>query len=411
MKVSRRKFISYSAGLILSSSHLFSLAARAATFAERKIGSSKILVVLQMSGGNDGLNTVIPYGFSQYYQLRPNIAIKPDNVLPLTGTIGLHPNMTALKDLYQSGKLAIILGVGYPNPNRSHFRSMDIWQTAEPERIADTGWIGRYLDLSASKDSSVSNRLFPAINVDSVLPKSLFAQNVVVPSIANINQFRFTADAHYQIDRQSQIDAFNKIYADFELDHPNCQLLKEVGIDAMQASDYLASVVKNYKSDVSYPDSGLARSLKFIAQMITAGVDCRVYNVTLGGFDTHAGQNRTQDMLLKQVSDALAAFQRDLEHHQADNDVIVLAFSEFGRRVGENYGRGTDHGTAEPVFLLGSGVRGGLYGTYPSLASLDNGDLIFGIDFRNIYATLADRWLKADSQEILGNRFEHIAFI
>jgi uncharacterized protein (DUF1501 family) len=411
MKISRRKFVSYGAGLLFGSSQLLALACQAATFTQRKVGKSKILVILQMAGGNDGLNTVVPYGFGQYYQLRPNISIKQEKVLPLTNTIGLHPNMTGLKDLYQQGKLAVLLGVGYPSPNHSHFRSMDIWQTAAPERIADTGWIGRYLDLSAGADSGNSARIFPAINVDSVLPKSFLAERVVVPSISNLNQFRFSTDAHYQLDRQNQVDAFGKIYADFNLDRPNNQLLKEVGLEAMQASDYLMNVVKNYKSTISYPDTGLARSLKFIAQMITAGVDCSVYNVTLGGFDTHAGQNRTQEVLLKQVSESLTAFQSDLEQHQVDEDVMVMAFTEFGRRVAENNGRGTDHGTAEPVFLMGSRIKGGLYGTYPSLAKLDNGDLFHEIDFRSIYATILDRWLRADSRQVLGGTFENIAFV
>lgn len=411
MEISRRKFITNGVGVLLSSSQLFSLAARAASFEPRKIGASKILVVIQMAGGNDGLNTVIPYGFGQYYQLRPNLAIKPNEVLPLTGTVGLHPGMTGLNDLYKDGKLAIALGVGYPNPNRSHFRSIEIWQTGEPEKISNTGWIGRYLDESSQAGGSPSKRLFPAINVDPMLPKSLSADRVIVPSVSDVNQFKFNTDVHYQLDRQKQIEAFNRIYSSFEIDRPSARLLQEVGLDAMQASDYLLKVVKNYKSDVTYPDNGFGRSMKFIAQMITAGVDARVYNLSLGGFDTHANQLRTQAGLLKQFSDSLCAFQKDLEHHGVDQDVMLIAFTEFGRRVAENNGRGTDHGTAEPVFIMGSKVKGGLYGDYPSLTNLDSGDLKFAIDFRHIYSTCIDRWLGADSRQILGARFDNLEFV
>jgi uncharacterized protein (DUF1501 family) len=411
MDITRRKFLGGGVGMLLGSSQLFSIAARAATFEPRKPGSSKILVIVQMAGGNDGINTVIPYGLGKYYDLRPNLGIKPHDVLPLTGSVGLHPNMTGLRDVYKSGKLAVGLGVGYPNPNRSHFRSIEIWQTAEPEKVSNTGWLGRYLDASASRNDTASKRLFPAINVDPMLPKSLASDHVMVPSVSDVNQFKFNTDAHYQLDRQRQIEAFNSIYSSFDIDRPSSHLLKEVGLDAMQASDYLLKVTKNYKSDVKYPDNGFGRSMKFISQMITAGVDARVYNVSLGGFDTHANQLRVQGNLLKQFSDTMAAFQKDLEHHSVDQDVVVMAFSEFGRRVAENNGRGTDHGTAEPVFIMGSAVKGGLYGDYPSLTDLDSGDLKFTIDFRNVYATLIDKWLGADSNAVLGARYEPIGFL
>jgi uncharacterized protein (DUF1501 family) len=408
--ITRRQFITSGVGVVFSSSQLFALAARAANFEPRRIGSSKILVVVQLAGGNDGLNTVVPYGIGEYYQLRPNIAIQASEVLPLTNTIGLHPNMSALSDVYKQGKLAVALGVGYPNPNRSHFRSIEIWQTAEPEKMASTGWLGRYLDATTSDGASKGN-IFPAINVDSTLPKTLSGDRVIVPSVSDVNQFRFSTDAHYRVDKQQQIDAFNNIYSSFDLNRPSAQLLREVGLDAMQASDYLLNVVKNYKSTVKYPDNGFARGMKFIAQMIIAGVDARIYNVSLGGFDTHANQLRVQANLLKQFSDSLAAFQKDMETHGVDKDVMLFSFSEFGRRVAENGGRGTDHGTAEPIFIMGSAVKGGIYGDYPSLSNLDQGDLKYGIDFRSLYATFLDRWLAVDSRQVLGSRFEDLRFV
>ncbi len=263
------------------------LSARSSEIQPRKPGTDKILVVVQLAGGNDGLNTVIPYSNGAYYQARPAIGVKPDQVLRLNGQIGLHPSMKSMADLYKQNKVAVLLGLGYPSPNRSHFRSIEIWQTANPEQIVDTGWLGRYLDLSDSGRQKSGGSVFPAVNVDPILPKTLSAQKTVVPSVYDLNQFRFATDAHYQQDHKCQVDAFNKLYADFQGEHPEMELVKNVGMDSIKASDYLFGVVKSYKGSVSYPDSAFARSLKFISQMICAGVSARVYNLTLGGFDTH----------------------------------------------------------------------------------------------------------------------------
>jgi len=398
------------AGCCLSWSQLSLLASYAAKLEPRQSGGSKVLVIVQLAGGNDGLNTVVPYGDGSYYQARSAIGIKPEQVLHLNGQIGLHPSMTAMSDLYKQGKLAVLLGLGYPNPNRSHFRSIEIWQTASPDRIIDTGWLGRYLDLASSPNSADGN-LFPAVNVDPILPKTLSAQKVIVPSVYDVNQFRFATDAHYQHDHKCQLDAFNKIYSDFNLQRPEIDLLRNVGQDTLQASDYLYSAVKSYQGNVKYPDSGFARSLKFIAQMIVAGVSATIYNISLAGFDTHANQQNTQARLLQQLSEGIAAFQQDLEQHRLDQDVLLMTFSEFGRRVAQNNGNGTDHGTAAPHFVVGSSVKGGIYGEYPSLTNLDSGDLKYKLDFRNLYATVLDRWLKADSREVLGGKFDELRFV
>jgi uncharacterized protein (DUF1501 family) len=243
------------------------------------------------------------------------------------------------------------------------------------------------------------------------MPKTLSAQKTVVPSVYDINQFKFTTDAHYQQDHKCQVDAFNRLYADFQSNRPEMGLVKDIGMDAIKASDYLFAAVKGYKGTVNYPDSGFARSLKFISQMICAGVSARVYNVSLGGFDTHSNQVNKQQRLLQQLSEGVAAFQRDLEVHGLDKDVMVMTFSEFGRRVAQNNGNGTDHGTAAPQFVIGSCVRGGIYGDYPSLTDLDAGDLKFRVDFRNLYATVLDRWLRADSRQILGAHYDDLAFV
>ena len=413
MSISRRNFLKAGLGAVsvsLGAPHFLALAAQAANFDSRKVGKSKILVTIQLAGGNDGINTVIPYGVGQYYQVRPQINIPEKEVLPLTGQIGLHPSMTGLSELYKAGKVGIVLGAGYPNPNRSHFRSIEIWQTADPNKIIETGWLGRYLDLAKGQLAEVDYPL-PAVNVDASLPKTLSATQVIVPSVANVYDFKFSTDQHYQQDRKYQLSIFNDVYSKFDGSRPSIDLLKKVGLDSVEAADYLLKVVQNYKSDVQYPDNGFGKGMKFISQMITAGVKSQIYNISLGGFDTHAGQKGAQANLLKQLSEGITAFQKDLEAHHVDQDVLVMTFSEFGRRVAENGGRGTDHGTAEPMFIVGSGVKGGLYGDYPSLTNLDNGDLKFGVDFRTVYSTVLDRWLGADSQQILGAHYENLRFV
>ena len=414
MTLTRRDFLKSGlsiAGLCYTWPQLSLLAAHSAELEPRKPGADKILVAVQLAGGNDGLNMVVPYGMGTYYQLRPAIGVKQQEVLPLNGQIGLHPSMKAMANLYRAGKVGVLLGLGYPHPNRSHFRSIEIWQTANPDKIVDTGWLGRYLDLLQPVKNKLDTNIFPAVNVDPILPKTLSAQKTVVPSVYDLNQFKFNTDVHYQQDHKCQVDAFNRLYADFKGSRPEMELVKNVGMDSIKASDYLFGVVRGYKGTVNYPDSAFARSLKFISQMICAGLSARVYNVSLGGFDTHSNQENKQGRLLKQLSEGIAAFQADLEQHGLDKDVLMMTFSEFGRRVAQNNGNGTDHGTAAPQFVIGSSVRGGIYGDYPSLTDLDAGDLKYKIDFRNVYGTVLDRWLRADSRQILGAHFDDMGFI
>ncbi len=411
MTISRRDFLKNGLGVMticLTPAQILAAAAQAANFAPRQAGKSKILVVVQMSGGNDGLNMVVPYGMGAYYQARPTLGIQPDKVLQLNGQLGLNPNMTGLCDLYKQGKVALLQAVGYPNPNRSHFRSIEIWQTAQPDRIGDTGWLGRYLDLSAS---GKPDNIFAAVNVEPTLPKTLASTKVMVPSVSNVFDFRFRTDPQYIQDRKAQVAAFNEIYESFSLKRPHVALLRKTGVDANRASDYLQQIVRQYKGDVKYPDGSFGNGLKFISQMIAGNVDSKVFTVNLDGFDTHTNQARTQNGLLKQLSEGISAFYADLAAHNVQNDVIILCFSEFGRRVAENGGHGTDHGTAEPVFVIGNSVRGGIFGDHASLSNLDQGDLKYKIDFRSIYASLLERWLGADSKAILADRFDIIPFV
>jgi uncharacterized protein (DUF1501 family) len=413
MSITRRKFISGGLQIFAASfagPELLNILAQAASAAPRQPGS-KILILVQLAGGNDGINTVIPYADPAYAKLRPTLAIKPHDVLALDAQVGLHPSMTAMADLYRKGQVAILQAVGYPEPNRSHFRSIEIWQTAEPKKVKDTGWIGRYLDLASSDRKDSADNIFPAINVDPILPKTLSAQKIVVPSVNNIADFRFKADPRYENDRRAQIDAFNDIYSNFELKRRYSANLRKVGLDTTQASDFLAKIVQNYKPAIEYPKEAFGKQMQFIAQLITGGVNCGVYNVTLGGFDTHTNQARSQEGLLKQLSNGISALQADLALHGLDKDVLVMTFSEFGRRVAENGGRGTDHGTAEPMFIVGSSVRGGLFGNVPNLSDLQDGDLKYQIDFRNVYATILEKWLGADSKQVLGDRFDQLDLI
>lgn len=410
MKVPRRKFVLGSAGLLLSSAHLFALAARSASAEARRPAGPRILVNVHLAGGNDGLNTVVPYGFGEYYSSRPSLAVNASDVLPLTGSLGLSPQLTGLHDLFQGGRLAIVLGVGYPQASRSHFRALEIWQTAEPDKIVETGWLGRYIDQLEGK-ANQSSQFFPAINVDPLLPKSLAAGRIAVPSISDLNQWRFNTDRHYQLSQQRRFEAFNKIYQSYDLANLNGQLLSDIGLEAMQVSHCLEKVSHRYRERISYPENGFGRGMKFIAQMIVAGFATRVYNISLGGFDTHANQGETQPLLLQQFSESMAAFYQDLRFHNADGNVLVMAFSEFGRRLQENREGGTDHGTSQPVLLIGTAIKGGLYGDHPSLTALDSGDLKFAIDFRTIYATILNRWLDADAKRILAGNFESIPFV
>ena len=411
MSISRRTFLAGGLGLLslyMSPSQILTMAAQAGTIARRG-AKSKILVVVQMGGGNDGLNTVVPFELGRYYQLRPNLAIKQDNLLTLNKEVAFNNNLTGLHELFQKGKVAVVQGVGYANPNRSHFRSVDIWQTAQPDTLGKTGWLGRYLDLK--HEGKRDENIFSAVNVEPTLPKTLLAEKVLVPSVSNVYEFKFRTYRPHAEDRAAQLAAFNDVYEHFDVKRANVDLLRQAGVDANRASEYLNGIVSKYKGEVVYPDGSYGNGLRFIAQMITGGVDSSIYTVNLDGFDTHTNQLRAQNNLLRKLSDGLAAFYKDLELHGLQDDVMVLAFSEFGRRVQENGSRGTDHGTAAPVFVIGGKVNGGVYGDHPSLSNLDDGDLKYNIDFRQVYTTLLDKWLGADSREILGQSFDSIRFI
>ncbi len=410
MKITRRRFVQSGItafGAALASSQLVNLLAQQAQAAPRNAGASRILILVQMSGGNDGLNTVIPYADPAYLKLRPSIGIKPDAVLKLDDKFGLNPNLGPLEQLFKDGHLAIVQGVGYPNPNRSHFRSLEIWQTAEPKKVKDTGWIGRYLDLANAGNNRIDN-IFPAINIDSIPPKTLSAEKVIVPSINDIARFSFKTNPRYEADRKAQIEAFNAIYEKYQLNRPYINELRKVGLDTTGASDYFEKLVTQNPGSAKFPNDGFGKAMRFISQLIVGGVNCSIYTLSLGGFDTHTNEVNAQGRQLRTLGESIKALHDNLKEHKLDKDVVVMTFSEFGRRAAENGGRGSDHGAAAPMFVVGSQVKGGIVGEHPSLTELEDGDLKYKMDFRNVYASVLDKWLNADSKIILGDKFDNL---
>ena len=378
---------------------------RAATPAPEKDRS--ILVLVQLAGGNDGLNTLIPFEDADYYRLRPTIGIARDQVLRLGDTHGFHPAMTAMRDVFKAGKLAVIQNVGYPNPNRSHFRSSEIWETASAsEDFASTGWIGRFLDNACA-----------GVPADSHDPLAVHLTNGVPQSFASARAhptFGLAAGGGNRRDNEETRRLLEKMAgapSEGVADNGNATFLKQTLMDTLVTEKKVQRVIGDYRPGAPYPASPLAASLRNVAALIAAGLPTRVYFVSLSGFDTHTNQIAQQATLLGQLSDGLAAFQKDLEAHQLDGQVTTMTFSEFGRRPSENDSRGTDHGTAAPLFVMGSRVKGGLHGTAPSLKLQKNQDLTFSTDFRQVYATALDRWLNCPSNEVLGGKFESLGFV
>ena len=371
--------------------------------------ANKILVVVQLSGGNDGINTVIPFGDKAYYQVRPTLAVASQDVLPLTDSVGLHPNLAPLKNLYDQGQVAVIQGVGYPNPNRSHFRSMDIWHSARPDTFERSGWLGRYLDACQCGQGDP----LPAISVGDQLNGVFWTDTTLVPAVASVGAFSFQTDTKYKNDRQLQIQTLQNIYNQAGTWSPFESLIRRGTVNALAGADQLQQVASAYQTPVQYPSNNpLANQLKMVAQIIAGNVGTRLFSVQIGGFDTHAIEKDHHAGLMKQLADGISAFMQDLDNIGRQDDVVLMSFSEFGRRVKENGSAGTDHGTAEPMFVVGSSVRGGLYGTYPSLEDLDeNGDLKFSADFRSVYAGLLQDHLGTDPAPILAGSFDPVAVI
>lgn len=418
----RREFVQ--TGLILASASLmlpsflqrsaFAMAPKAGLTTTPGAPDERVLVVIQLSGGNDGLNTVIPYQDGNYYKARPGIGVKEDRVIKLgnKAEVGLHPSLAGLADLYNEGQLGIIQGVGYPNPNRSHFKSMDIWHTATPSASGD-GWLGRYFDSEccgygkgeSGRPDGQKKDANPQMGIalGREAPLAMKGRVVMPISFETPDLFRWTGR---DID-DSLVQPYSKITqaeAGSAVDpESNAGFLTRTALDAQVSSATIRRAVAT-KPRVQYPDGDLSRQLQMVASMISAGLKTRVYYVTLGGFDTHSGQgaeNGRHANLLRFFSSALKAFYQDLKAQGNDERVMTMTFSEFGRRVGQNASQGTDHGTAAPMFLAGPMVKPGVFNAHPSLTDLDQGDLKYTMDFRSIYAGVLEGWMKADSKKVL----------
>src|SRR3982074_2065794 len=370
---------------------------------------NQILVGLQLSGGNDGINTLIPFTDPNYAKLRPTLGLAATDVLRLTDSVGLNPNLSKLKAFYDQGKMAIVQGVGYPNPNRSHFRSMDIWHSARPETFERSGWLGRYVSACQCADDNA----LPAISVGDQLNTMFWTDTTLVPAVASIGAFSFLTDTKYKNDRTFQMQTLQNIYSQAGNWSNYEGLIRRGTLQALAGSDELQKVAATYQTPVKYPaNNGLANQLKMVAQVINGNLGTRLFSVSMGGFDTHANQRVSQDKSLGQLGDAIDAFMQDLANMKRQDDVTIRTFSEFGRRVKQNGSNGTDHGTAEPMFIIGNGVQGGMYGTYPSPSDPDNnGDLKFNAAFRSVYAGILRDVVGADPSPILSGSYDPINVI
>lgn len=368
-----------------------------------------ILVVVQMGGGNDGLNTVIPFSNDAYYRARPNLAVPAKDVIRVTDELGLHPGLAKAKDLYDKGAMAVIQGVGYPNPSRSHFKSMEIWHTADPEgRVVRYGWIGRYFDSKCP----VCEQPAVGVNVGPAMPLAMVADSGMGVSLETPEAFQWMPTFN-GLGAKEELELFKLLNASAPgVNEPGTiDFLRHTAMNAYVASEQVRGATSGYKGTVDYPNNRFASSMRLIAQMIAGKLPTKVYYAHITGFDTHAAQRGAHENLLQQLAEGVAAFYKDLEAQGNADRVLVLAFSEFGRRVAENGSGGTDHGTAAPMFLFGKPLKGGLYGQHPSLTDLVEGDLKHVIDFRSVYATVLDKWLGADPAKILGYDFERVPFI
>ncbi len=369
-----------------------------------------VLVVLQLSGGNDALNTVIPYSNPLYQDNRPKVGIPEDQVLPINDSIGFHPAMGPIKKLYDEGKVAIIQGIGYPNPSRSHFRSMDIWHTCEPTKVGEEGWVGRAIrDMDPQKENVLTG-----VNFGRGLPRALAVPGVPVASVGNLETYGVLTGIEAEDQRLMALETFSRTYSPMLGKGPVLSYFAQTGLDALKGADILSTALDNYSSSVKYGSDDVAQYMKNIVQTHLANLGTRVLYTTApyNSFDTHAGELANHTRLWSQTSNAISAFYEDLKEYNATDNVVLFVFTEFGRRVHDN-GSGTDHGAGGHAFVIGDAVKGGLYGEYPSLEAgkLMEGDLHYNNDFRGTYATLLERWLHLDSKPIVGGTFEQLDFL
>jgi uncharacterized protein (DUF1501 family) len=370
-----------------------------------------VLAVLSLSGGNDGLNTLIPYNNSLYRDYRPNLGIPQEQVIPLNDQLGFHPTMAPLKKFWDEGKLAIFLGIGYPHPSYSHFRSMDIWHTCEPDKVGTEGWLGRAIkDLDPNAENVLTG-----VNFGRGLPRALAKEGVPVASVGNLETYGLLTGIEGQDQRTEALDVFGRMYAPtigsaYALDY-----IRRTGTDALKGADILGTAPGMYSSNVEYSASVVGQYMKNIVQTYLANFGTRVLYTTspYNGFDTHANQASAHSALWTDVSSNVQTFFDDLREHNASDNVVLFMFSEFGRRISDN-GSGTDHGAGSVAFAVGEKVKGGIYGEYPSLEpgqQEEGGNLKHNMDFRSVYTTILEDWLGVDPVPIIGGNFQKVEFL
>ncbi|MDP6452766.1 MAG: DUF1501 domain-containing protein [SAR202 cluster bacterium] len=369
--------------------------------------SEKTLVVVQMTGGNDFMNTLVPYTNGHYYDARQKVVIRQDQVLPINDELGINENAAPFKRLYDEGKMAIIQGIGYPDSNRSHFRGMDIWHTAEPDRVGSEGWLGqavRELDPNAEN-------VLTGVNIGAGLPRAMAVTGVPVTSVGDLEGYGVMSRIEQESLKNKALEAFKGIYGQAIGTGPVADYIGQTGLDVLSGADMLADVADRYESTVEYAENTIAKSLRDVARIHLSGLGTRIFYTQHGGYDTHANEMAGHPTLMKDVSGAVSDFLDDLEEHGAAENVTVFAFTEFGRRMRDN-GSGTDHGTGGGAFIFGKNVQGGLYGQYPSLdpADWEHGeDLKHHIDFRGIYGTLLEQVLDVEARPIVKGEYEQIS--
>ncbi len=362
---------------------------------------NKVVVVLQLSGGNDGLNTVIPVRNDLYYKARPRLGIDRTNAISLTDEAGLHPALTGFKELYDDGSLGIINSVGYPNPDRSHFRSMDIWQTAsQSTEYWSSGWVGRYLDAQCNGCDKPTQ----AIEIDDVLSLSLKGNTMNGMAVKDPKRLYGTANEKFFRDVLKNRKT--------ETGEQSVDYLYKTMAQTLSSADYIFKQSRLHPSLAEYPKTELGNSLKTIASLIFSEINTKVYYVSLGSFDTHINQGMQQQRLFADMNEAVKSFVKDLKANNRFDDVLLFTFSEFGRRVSQNASGGTDHGTANNMFLVSGGLKQkGMINPMPDLSDLQEGDLKYKVDFKNVYATVLNKWLNADASKILGKQYDYMNFI
>jgi uncharacterized protein (DUF1501 family) len=414
MPMNRREFFFRGAGFATLSAMVPRFGIAGARYFEESVAAvaGPILVVVELAGGNDGLNTVVPYTDPLYSgTYRKTIGVPASSVLDLDGTLGLNPVMTGIQSLWNAGRVAVVEGVSYPNPNLSHFTSRDIWHTADPQLAQRNGWLGRYADRALASTAAANPLVGCAISQN--LPRTLLADKVVFPSFTNLASYAYATDGANRADAHNQLDAF---VAQSSVPHEvanRSESIEEISRDAASSSATLQKVTSTYVAKAVYPNNSLANALKLCAEIIVGDLGTQILYVTYGGFDNHSAQKQIHDTLLQGVSDSIKAFFDDLDAQGKSSGVLLMTWSEFGRRAAENGSLGTDHGTAGVHFVVGDAAKKGIYGLPPQLGSLDkNGNLPWQIDFRSYYGTVLTSFLGVpDVASVLGTGYPNVGFI